>query len=75
MIAAARERMVPNSEVAFRTGYQSIRSFSSGHQRRIRWYQLFLHLEDAVTYQRLGDRQSASGAVERLWQLTDALKP
>lgn len=75
MIGAVRERMVPHSEAVFIAGYQSIRSFSPNHQRHVRWYQLFLQLEEAVTYQRMGDSQSAVAALQRLRQLIDVVEP
>jgi Ser/Thr protein kinase RdoA (MazF antagonist) len=74
MIGDVRERMVPHSEAAFVAGYQSIRSFSPNHQRRVHWYQLYLQLEEAVTYQRMGDSQRAVTALQRLRQLIDVLE-
>ncbi len=69
MIGDVRERMVPGSEAVLIAGYQSIQSFRPNHQRCIHWYQLFLQLEEAVTYQRMGDSQSAVTALQRLRQL------
>jgi hypothetical protein len=37
----------------------------------VHWYRLFLQLEDAVTYQRTGDSQSAATALQRLRRLID----
>jgi len=71
MIGDVRERMVPSSEATLVAGYQSIGSFRANHQRCVHWYRLFLQLEDAVTYQRTGDRQSAATALQRLRRLID----
>jgi aminoglycoside phosphotransferase (APT) family kinase protein len=74
MIADVRERMVPMSEVILLAGYQSIGSLSANHQARVQWYQLFLQLEDVVTYQRMGDNQSALRVLQGLRQFIDRVK-
>jgi len=74
MIADVRERMVPLSEAVLLAGYQSIGSLSPNHQARVQWYQLFLQLEDVVTYQRMGDNQSALRVLQGLRQFIDGVK-
>jgi Ser/Thr protein kinase RdoA (MazF antagonist) len=73
MIGDVRERMVPHSEGAFIAGYKSIRSFSPNHSRRVHWYQVFLQLEEAVTYRRVGDSRNTAIALQRLRQLVDVI--
>jgi aminoglycoside phosphotransferase (APT) family kinase protein len=74
MIGDVRERMVPGSESFLIAGYQRIGSFRPNHERCIGWYRLFLRLEDAVTYQRMGDGQRAAAALQRLRRLIDGVK-
>ena len=71
MIGDVRERMVPSSEATLAAGYQSMRSFRPNHRQCVHWYRLFLQLEEAVTYQRTGDSQSAATALQRLRRLID----
>jgi len=71
MIGDVRERMVPGSEATLAAGYQSIRSFRPNHQQCVHWYRLFLQLEEAATYQRMGDSQGAATALQRLRRLVD----
>jgi Ser/Thr protein kinase RdoA (MazF antagonist) len=54
--------------------FHCVRSFSPNHQRHAHWYRLFLQLEEAVTYQRMGDSQSAVTALQRLRQLIDVVE-
>jgi aminoglycoside phosphotransferase (APT) family kinase protein len=73
MVSDVREGMVPDSEAALIAGYKSVRALGPNHQRHVHWYQLFLQLEEAVTYQRTGNTQSVRTALQRLRQLIDTV--
>jgi aminoglycoside phosphotransferase (APT) family kinase protein len=74
MIGDVRERMVPGSEAVLIAGYQRTGSFRPNHERCIGWYRLFLQLEEAVTYRRMGDGQRAAAALQRLRRLIDGAR-
>jgi len=74
MIGDVRERMVPGSEATLVAGYQSIRSFRTNHEKCVHWYRLFLQLEEAVTYQRMGGTQCAATALQQLRRLLDVVE-
>ena len=74
-IAHVRERMLPGSEATLIAGYQSVRPFDPGHERRLRCYEMIRQLERVVARQRLGDSTSAGILVKRLRQFVESLDP
>lgn len=61
-----RKDQLPGSEGVFREGYFSLRSFDSGHERRLRVYRLFWKLETAVMYADWGEWDNVPGAMEEM---------